>query len=61
MRTALNSLDAGTADDVLAVAETASTVRGYENVKLGNVERFRAEAAAWLAALPGRGRRVAAP
>ena len=51
VRAALESLDAGTADDVVAVAETASLVRGYEDVKLASVERFRDEAAGRLAAL----------
>ncbi|MEV1292458.1 indolepyruvate ferredoxin oxidoreductase family protein [Pseudonocardia sp. NPDC049635] len=43
----------GTVDTVVAVAETAGLVRGYEDVKLGNVERFRAEAAALLGSLRG--------
>ncbi|ALE74279.1 indolepyruvate ferredoxin oxidoreductase [Pseudonocardia sp. EC080610-09] len=53
VREALDALDPGTAEEVVAVAETASIVRGYEDVKLANVERFRAAAAERLAALRG--------
>ncbi|MEU6698948.1 indolepyruvate ferredoxin oxidoreductase family protein [Pseudonocardia sp. NPDC046786] len=53
VRTALDALQPGTVDGVVAVAETAGLVRGYEDVKLGNVERFRAEAAARLGSLRG--------
>jgi indolepyruvate ferredoxin oxidoreductase len=38
---ALDHLDPGTADTVLAVARTPDLVRGYEDIKLRNVERFR--------------------
>ncbi|MBP2367014.1 indolepyruvate ferredoxin oxidoreductase family protein [Pseudonocardia parietis] len=51
VRTALESLDASTTDEVVAVAETASLVKGYEDVKLAGVERFRAEAATRMGAL----------
>ncbi|MFP5071162.1 indolepyruvate ferredoxin oxidoreductase family protein [Pseudonocardia nantongensis] len=53
VRTALDHLDAGTADDVVAVAGTAALVTGYEDVKLAGVERFRDEAATRLEALRG--------
>ncbi|ANY08504.1 indolepyruvate ferredoxin oxidoreductase family protein [Pseudonocardia sp. HH130630-07] len=51
VRAALEHLAPDTADGVVAVAETASLVRGYEDIKLANVERFRGEAAARLADL----------
>ncbi|SFN75306.1 indolepyruvate ferredoxin oxidoreductase [Pseudonocardia ammonioxydans] len=54
VRAALESLDGpARVDAVVAVAETVSSVKGYEDVKLAGVERFRAEAAAGLAALRG--------
>jgi indolepyruvate ferredoxin oxidoreductase len=36
-------------ETALAVAELADIVRGYEDIKLANVERFRARAAELLA------------
>jgi indolepyruvate ferredoxin oxidoreductase len=36
-------LEEGNADAVVRLAESAATIRGYEDVKLRNVERFRAE------------------
>lgn len=44
VRAALDRLTHDTVDGVVAVAETADLVRGYEDVKLGNVERFREQA-----------------
>jgi indolepyruvate ferredoxin oxidoreductase len=42
---ALEHLSAETHATVAAVAELPDMVRGYEEIKLRNVERFRAEAA----------------
>ena len=53
VRSALDRLEVDTVDGVVAVADTADLVRGYEDVKLGNVERFREQARAALAALTG--------
>jgi indolepyruvate ferredoxin oxidoreductase len=38
-------------EEVIAIAELPDMIRGYEEVKRGNIERFRAEAATLLAAL----------
>lgn len=51
VRTALESLTPGTVDRIVEIAELADEVRGYEDVKLAAVERFRAKAAEALAAL----------
>ncbi|GAB3882576.1 hypothetical protein GCM10029964_040540 [Kibdelosporangium lantanae] len=40
-------------DEVVAVAGLYDVVRGYEDVKLANVEEFRARAEAALAELRG--------
>ncbi|HEY1969746.1 MAG TPA: indolepyruvate ferredoxin oxidoreductase family protein [Pseudonocardia sp.] len=48
---ALAALHPANVEQVLALAELADTVRGYENVKLANVARFREQAGAALAAL----------
>lgn len=53
VRAALDRLTHDTVDGVVAVAETADLVRGYEDVKLGNVERFREQARTALATLTG--------
>ncbi|MEJ8279957.1 indolepyruvate ferredoxin oxidoreductase family protein [Pseudonocardia spirodelae] len=53
VRAGLEHLDATTADAVVELAGTAEMVRGYEDVKLGNVERFRETARERLAALAG--------
>lgn len=37
----------------IKLAEAADAVRGYEDVKLGNIDAFRAEAARLLEALEG--------
>lgn len=51
VRSALEHLGADTVDDVVALVETSSLVRGYEEIKLANVQRFRTEAATRLAGL----------
>ncbi|GAA3388447.1 indolepyruvate ferredoxin oxidoreductase family protein [Cryptosporangium minutisporangium] len=51
VRRALRHLDAGTADRVEALAGLPDVVRGYEDIKLANVERFRTQAAALLTSL----------
>jgi len=48
---ALARLEPATAPTVLALAELPDVVRGYEDIKLGNVARFRADAEALLARL----------
>ncbi|WCB96867.1 hypothetical protein DSM104299_05635 [Baekduia alba] len=55
MADALARLTPETHAQVLAVAELPELVRGYEEVKLGNVERFRAEAARSVAAIGEQG------
>ncbi len=45
------ALAAGTVDQVVAVAETADLVRGYEDIKLANVAKFRSRVAELLAGL----------
>jgi indolepyruvate ferredoxin oxidoreductase len=49
--TALAHLTPATADAVAAVAALPDMIRGYEQIKLANVERYRAAAAEALAAL----------
>jgi indolepyruvate ferredoxin oxidoreductase len=44
VRMAAERLAPGNRGTVLAIAELADVVRGYEDVKLRNVERFRADA-----------------
>ena len=51
VRTALTRLTPDNTDRVVAIAELAGEVKGYEDIKLANVDRFRAAAAAALAAL----------
>ncbi|MHA6794449.1 indolepyruvate ferredoxin oxidoreductase family protein [Pseudonocardia bannensis] len=51
---ALTHLRADTVDAVTAIAELPDLVRGYEDVKLAGVERFRARAATVLAELTGQ-------
>jgi indolepyruvate ferredoxin oxidoreductase len=51
VRDALDRLDAATADLVEELAGLPDLVRGYEEVKLANVDRFRARAAEILAKL----------
>ncbi|WP_433280998.1 DUF6537 domain-containing protein [Pseudonocardia xinjiangensis] len=55
VRSALDHLDAdaGT-DEVVAIAELAEIVRGYEDIKLARVGQFRAQIEAALADLTGR-------
>ncbi|GAA4683595.1 indolepyruvate ferredoxin oxidoreductase family protein [Pseudonocardia yuanmonensis] len=53
VRSALERLTPQTVDRVVAIAELAEEVRGYEEIKLAAVERFRAEAAEALEALGG--------
>ena len=38
---ALDSLDADRYDDIVALCELPDIVRGYEHIKLDNVERYR--------------------
>jgi len=52
---ALEHLTPATAEQVAAVAALPDLVRGYEDVKLAGVERFRAEAASLTAALEQAG------
>jgi indolepyruvate ferredoxin oxidoreductase len=54
VRAALGSLTPETVDRVVAIAELADEVRGYEEVKLAAVERFRARATESLEALAAR-------
>jgi indolepyruvate ferredoxin oxidoreductase len=51
VRSALRWLTPGTRDDVAALAALPDLIRGYEEIKLANVERYRAAAAASMAAL----------
>ena len=51
VRRALAVLDDENRDDVLALCELPDLVRGYEEIKLRNVERYRAELDAALAKL----------
>jgi indolepyruvate ferredoxin oxidoreductase len=55
VRSALDHLDAdaGT-DEVVAIAELAEVVRGYEDIKLARVGQVRAQIEAALADLTGR-------
>ena len=48
---ALEHLSVATAAQVAAIADLPDVIRGYEDVKLRNVERFRAQASAMLATL----------
>jgi indolepyruvate ferredoxin oxidoreductase len=51
VRSALERLDADTAGRVEALAGLPDVIRGYEDIKLANVERFRTRARALLAEL----------
>ncbi|MFR9802204.1 indolepyruvate ferredoxin oxidoreductase family protein [Pseudonocardia sp. RS010] len=51
VRSALEALTPETVDRVVGIAELADEVRGYEEIKLAAVGRFRSEAAQALAAL----------
>jgi len=51
VRSALRHLDAGTAERVEELAGLPDVVRGYEDIKLANVEKFRTQAAALLTSL----------
>jgi len=51
VRSALSRLTPENETRVVAIAELADVVKGYEEIKLANVERFRAAAAEALAAL----------
>ncbi|MCU1606123.1 MAG: indolepyruvate ferredoxin oxidoreductase [Modestobacter sp.] len=51
VRTALEHLDRDTADLVTTIAQLPDLVRGYEDIKLANVEVFRARAQQHLARL----------
>ncbi len=52
VETALDRLAPATAAAVLAICDSADTIRGYEEIKLRNVERWRSESALLLAELP---------
>ncbi|MFI5959404.1 indolepyruvate ferredoxin oxidoreductase family protein [Cryptosporangium sp. NPDC051539] len=54
------ALAAGTTDQVVAVAELAEVVRGYEDIKLARVEQFREQLRAALAEIADGDRRPAA-
>ncbi|QUH02546.1 indolepyruvate ferredoxin oxidoreductase family protein [Saccharopolyspora erythraea] len=51
---ALRHLGSGTTEQVAAIAELPELVRGYEDIKLAGVERFRERAAEQLSALAAR-------
>jgi indolepyruvate ferredoxin oxidoreductase len=51
VRSALRWLTPGTQEDVAALTALPDLIRGYEEIKLANVERYRAAAAEALAAL----------
>jgi indolepyruvate ferredoxin oxidoreductase len=51
VRAALEHLTAGTVGQVAEIAGLAEQVRGYEDIKLANVERFRARSAELAARL----------
>jgi indolepyruvate ferredoxin oxidoreductase len=50
VETVLGSLSVGNLDDAVALAELPDIVRGYEDIKLANVERYRAALREALAA-----------
>ena len=54
MTAAVGVLDAGNRDSVLALCDLPDLVRGYEEIKLRNVERYRAELTRALASLTSR-------
>jgi indolepyruvate ferredoxin oxidoreductase len=51
VKTAVEHLRPGTVEEMMALVELPDMIRGYEGVKRANIERFRVEAAASLAAL----------
>jgi indolepyruvate ferredoxin oxidoreductase len=51
VRSALEHLRPATSGDVVALAEMAGEIRGYEDIKLANVDRFRERASAGLTRL----------
>lgn len=53
VRTALENLSDATLEQILEVCTLPDMVRGYEDIKLANVERFRARATDLLADLDG--------
>jgi indolepyruvate ferredoxin oxidoreductase len=55
VHTALEHLDAGSAEQVVELAGLPDLVRGYEDIKLAAVERFREKASALLAVITGTG------
>jgi indolepyruvate ferredoxin oxidoreductase len=55
VRAALEHLDAGSAEQVVELAGLPDVVRGYEDIKLAAVERFRERAGALLAVITGAG------
>ncbi|MEK6439642.1 indolepyruvate ferredoxin oxidoreductase family protein [Pseudonocardia sp. T1-2H] len=55
VRAALEHLDAGSAEQVVELAGLPDLVRGYEDIKLAAVERFRERAGALLAVITGTG------
>jgi indolepyruvate ferredoxin oxidoreductase len=55
VRTALDHLDARSAEQVVELAGLPDVVRGYEDIKLAAVERFREKASALLAVITGTG------
>jgi indolepyruvate ferredoxin oxidoreductase len=55
VRATLEHLDAGNAEQVVELAVLPDLVRGYEDIKLAAVERFRDRAGALLAVITGTG------
>jgi indolepyruvate ferredoxin oxidoreductase len=45
----LSRVNPATYDDAVALARSASMIRGYEDIKSGSIERWRAETAGWQA------------
>jgi indolepyruvate ferredoxin oxidoreductase len=45
----LSQVNPATYDDAVALARSASMIRGYEDIKSASIERWRAETAGWRA------------
>ena len=61
IESALQDLRVDDLDQVVALAELPDMVRGYEDIKLRNVERYRAAVSAALTELTAADRRMPIP